>query len=92
MLADWRSASISPQLRATLGLLEQVTLDPDSVTPDDIRPVLATGVSKQALEDALRICACFNIISRIADALDVEIPSAEGFTRTGVQLLAHGYV
>ncbi len=92
MLTDWRSAPINAQLRATFGLLEQVTLDPDSVTPADIRSVLATGVGKQAIEDALRVCACFNIISRIADALDVEVPSAEGFTRTGIQLIAHGYV
>lgn len=75
-----------------LELLEKITLDPDHVTPDDIRQVLATGVNKQAIEDALRICACFNIISRIADAFDVEIPSTEGFTRTGIQLLAHGYI
>lgn len=92
MLTDWHSAPISAQLRATLGLLEKVTLDPDSVTPNDIRPVLAAGVSRQAIEDALRICACFNIISRIADALDVEIPNAEGFTQTGMQLLTRGYV
>jgi hypothetical protein len=59
---------------------------------DDIRPVLAAGVNKQAIEDALRICACFNIISRIADAFDVEIPNVEGFTQTGIRLFAYGYV
>lgn len=74
-----------------LGLLEKVTLDPDHVSPDDIRPLFALGVSKQAIEDALRICACFHIIARLADAFAVEIPNAEGFRQTGMQLLAHGY-
>jgi hypothetical protein len=69
----------------------KVTLDPDHVTPDDVQSVLTTGVSKQAIEDALRICACFNIISRLADAFDVAIPSAAGFTQTGIQLIKHGY-
>ena len=92
VLADWHSAPIHPQLRAILELLEKVTLDPEHLTPDDIQSVLTSGVSKQAIEDALHICACFNIISRIADALDVEIPSTEGFTLTGIRLLAHGYL
>ena len=75
-----------------LGLLEKVTLDPDHATPDDIRSVLAAGISEQAIEDALYINACFNIISRLADAFDVAIPNAEEFTQTGVRLIAHGYL
>ncbi|GHO60019.1 hypothetical protein KSB_84940 [Ktedonobacter robiniae] len=74
-----------------LGLLEKVTLDPDHVSPEDIQLVLALGVSRQAIEDALRICTCFNIIARLADAFAVEIPNEEGFRQTGMQLLAHGY-
>ena len=74
-----------------LGLLEKVTLSPAEVSPSDVQPLLAAGISEQAIEDALIICAGFNIIARIADALDVAIPSAEGFTRTGVALLDHGY-
>jgi alkylhydroperoxidase family enzyme len=91
VLIDWHTAPIKAQLRAMLGLLEKVTLDPDHVIPDDVQAVLTTGVSKQAIEDALRICACFNIISRLADAFDVAIPSAEGFTQTGIQLIKRGY-
>jgi hypothetical protein len=75
-----------------LGLLEKVTLSPAEVSPSDVLPLLAAGISEQAIEDALIICAGFNIISRIADALDVAIPSPEGFARTGEALLDHGYV
>lgn len=76
----------------TLGLLEKVTLSPAQVSASDVQPLLAAGISEQAIEDALIICAGFNIISRIADALDVAIPSTEGFARTGETLLDHGYV
>jgi alkylhydroperoxidase family enzyme len=75
-----------------LGLLEKVTLSPAQVSASDVQPLLAAGISEQAIEDALIICAGFNIISRIADALDVAIPSAEGFACTGEALLDHGYV
>ena len=75
-----------------LGLLEKVTLSPADVSPADVQPLLMAGISEQAIEDALIVCASFNIIARIADAFDVAIPSAEGFARTGEALLDHGYV
>jgi alkylhydroperoxidase family enzyme len=92
VLHDWHTAPIDEKLRMMLGLLEKVTLSPAEVSPSDVQPLLAAGISEQAIEDALIICAGFNIISRIADALDVAIPSPEGFTRTGEALLEHGYV
>ena len=76
----------------TLGLLEKVTLAPWKIGPEDIAPLKAEGVSEQAIEDALVVCALFNIIDRMADALDVAIPTAEGFARTADRLLEHGYL
>jgi alkylhydroperoxidase family enzyme len=76
----------------TLGLLEKVTLTPWKIEPEDIAPLRAKGVSEQAIEDALAVCALFNIIDRMADALDVTIPTAEGFARTADRLLEHGYL
>lgn len=55
------------------------------------RPVACSGNSEQAIEDALVVCALFNIIDRMADALDVAIPSAEGFAQTAERLLEQGY-
>jgi len=69
-----------------------MTLIPFEVGPDDITPLRAAGVSDQAIEDALVVCALFNMIDRLADAFDVEIPSEEGFARTGERLLAMGYL
>ncbi len=76
----------------TLGLLEKVTLTPAEVEPEDIAPLRAAGVSEQAIEDALVVCAMFNIIDRMADALDVAIPTSEGFAQTADRLLEHGYL
>ncbi len=58
----------------TLGFLEKVTLAPAEIGPEDVAPLRAAGVSEQAIEDALVVCALFNIIDRLADALDVTIP------------------
>jgi alkylhydroperoxidase family enzyme len=92
VLSDWRTVPIDEKLRMMLGLLEKVTLSPVEVSPADIEPLLRAGISKQAIEDAFIVCACFNIIARIADALDVAIPSTEGFAYTAERLLEHGYL
>ena len=91
VLDDWRTAPIDEKLRVTLGLLEKVTLIPGEVGPEDIVPLRAAEISEQAIEDALVVCALFNIIDRMADALDVAIPSAEGFAQTAERLLEQGY-
>jgi alkylhydroperoxidase family enzyme len=67
--ADWRSAPISPQLRATLGFLEKMTVTPNELVPADADAVLAAGVSREALIDAIHVCALFSMIVRLADSL-----------------------
>lgn len=76
----------------TLGLLEKLTLSPAEIGPDDVAPLRAAGVSEQAIEDAVVVCVLFNIIDRTADALDVAIPSAQGFAQTAERLLEQGYL
>jgi hypothetical protein len=49
-------------------------------------------VSEQAIEDALYVCAYFNIIDRMADALDFDVPSAEAFSKRADMLLERGYL
>jgi uncharacterized peroxidase-related enzyme len=90
-LADYRSAAISEQLRATLTLLEKMTRSPRTLTADDMRSVLATGVSAAALEDALAVCAIFNVISRYANALAFAIPTDAEFDKAATMLLKRGY-
>ena len=91
MLADWRTAPIEEGLRATLGFLEKLTLRPDEIRAADAAAVLTAGVSDEALEDAIHVCALFNAIDRIADALDFDVPAREDAERAAPRSFARGY-
>jgi alkylhydroperoxidase family enzyme len=88
---DWRTAPVSEQLRATLGLLEKLTLRPAEVTRDDTKAVRAAGVSENALVDAIHICALFSMIVRLADSLAWDVPPFEEFSARADAMLASGY-
>ncbi len=92
ILEDCHTAPIDDKLRAILRFLEKLTLNPVEIGPLDVKPVLEAGVSSQAIEDAIYICAFFNIIDRIADALDFRIPTAADVAEDAKHLLKRGYV
>jgi alkylhydroperoxidase family enzyme len=89
--SDWRTAPVSPHIRATLGFLEKLTLRPDDVTRDDADAVRAAGVSDDALVDAIHVCALFSMIVRLADSLGWDVPSFESFSERADGMLATGY-
>jgi len=74
-----------------LGFLEKLTLDPLNVSPADIAPLRSVDLSDEAIEDAIHVCALFNMYDRIADALDFDVPDAEGFAIGAEMLLKRGY-
>lgn len=51
----------------------------------------AAGVTDAAIMDATYVCAGFNVISRIANALDFEVPPTRTFERAARFLLRFGY-
>ena len=91
MLDDWRTAPVDEKLRATLGFLEKITLSPEEVGPRDAALARRAGVSDAALRDAVYVCAYFNLIDRVSDALDFAIPSPEQFRKGAKVLLRFGY-
>ena len=91
VLADLASAPIGEPLRATLGLLRTVTRDHAAVTADDIRPLLALGVTRAQVEDALDVAFCFNVITRLADTFAFAIPTQASFEASAKMLLSRGY-
>ncbi len=91
VLADYRTASISAKLRATLAFLEKMTLAPDALERDDADAARAAGVTDAELRDAAHVCAAFNVIVRIADALEFDIPSDAIFHADAKMLLKRGY-
>lgn len=65
--------------------------EPDDLGPADFAELRGLGVSERAIEDVLQVSAVFNVITRIADALEFDIPGWESFKRAGKMLLARGY-
>ena len=93
MLEDFESARIGERLRATLRFLRKMTLEPGALTPADARAVLATGVDKAALADAIHVAYLFNVYDRLADSMGWHVPDpAAGFYRSAAKrLLTQGY-
>lgn len=90
VLADVDAAPISEKLRATLRLLRKVTKE-GNVTADDMRTVLATGASKQQIEDALAVCFGFNVITRLADTFEFYVGPRSHFDADAKMMLSRGY-
>jgi alkylhydroperoxidase family enzyme len=91
VLDDYRSAPIDEKLRAMLGLLETFTLRPDQLGPSDVRAVLDTGVTREAIRDAFYVAFLFNVYDRLADTLGWELPEENYYAKAGKFLLAKGY-
>ena len=93
MLDDFASAPIDDRLRTTLRFLKKMTLQPNALTPEDARAVLASGVSRDGLREAIHVAYLFNIYDRLADSMGWDVPDpAKGFYRSAAQrLLKHGY-
>ena len=92
VLADWRTAPVSPKLRAMLGFLEKMTLSPESLNAEDAAALRAAGLSDEAIEDAVHICGAFNTINRIADTLGFDLMDRAGYDGSAKFLMKVGYI
>lgn len=68
-----------------------MTLSPEALEPADAEAVYGAGVSRAALVDAIHVCALFNMIVRLADALGWDVPPLEAFAARAESMLADGY-
>jgi alkylhydroperoxidase family enzyme len=89
-LADLETASIEEPLRATLRMLRKLTRD-HAVDADDMRAVLAAGVSREQIEDALAVCFTFNTVDRLSRTFGFFVSSPKAFEAGAKFLLARGY-
>ena len=89
----WRDFEFEGVLvvRAMLGFLETFTQRPDELTAADVRAVLATGVSREAMRDAMYVAFLFNTYDRLADTLGWELPEEGYYAKAGQFLLKKGY-
>ena len=79
-------------MRAALGFIEKQTLSPDELTPADADEACAAGVSRQALRDAARVAALFNMIVRLADSLGWDVPPWEALLARAQAMYEGGYL
>ena len=91
VLENWQTAPIDEGLRATLGFLQKLTLSPAAVSPVDVEQVLAAGVSRQAIEDAIYVCFIFSVLARLADAFDFDLTSSRRWRVGGKLFYRIGY-
>jgi hypothetical protein len=89
--ADWRTAPVRPELRAALGFVEKQTLRPDELSHADAEEAFAAGVSREALRDAARVAALFNMIVRLADSFDWDVPAWDALMDRAPLMLDRGY-
>ena len=91
ILDDYMSAELEPRLETTLTFLAKLTREPWAVTPDDIAPMREAGLSDEAIEEAIRVCLCLNVIDRIADAFDFEVAGGRHLEAIVKMLTVAGY-
>jgi uncharacterized peroxidase-related enzyme len=91
VLEDWRSAPVEPRMRAALGFLEKLTLEPDTLTRADVAALHEAGLNDRAIYEAAYVAFLFGVMDRLADAFDFRIPDAEQVKVTGQFLNKRGY-
>jgi uncharacterized peroxidase-related enzyme len=90
VLADLDHAVIEEPLRATLRMLRKLALE-HTVSVEDMRALLAAGVSSAQIRDALAVAFAFNTMNRLADVFGFVVPGPEALDAGAKFLLARGY-
>jgi AhpD family alkylhydroperoxidase len=90
VLSDLNSAPIEEGLRQTLRMLGKLSRQ-GTVSAADMQGVLAAGVSRQQVEDALAVCAAFSTTGRLAEVFGFELLSPAGYEAGAKVLLKRGY-
>jgi uncharacterized peroxidase-related enzyme len=91
ILNDYETADIDEKLRALLAFIRKLTLKPEDVSSEDMRALREYGLSSAAIQDAVYVCFIFCVMTRLADSLDWDIPSAEALAASAGSLLKRGY-
>jgi uncharacterized peroxidase-related enzyme len=69
--AGWRTAGLDDATIALLEFAAKLTERPAAMGQDDVDRLRAFGWDDRAVHDTTQVCAYFNYINRIADALGV---------------------
>jgi AhpD family alkylhydroperoxidase len=89
-LSDLETAPVEEPLRALLRMLRKLTRE-HAVNADDMRAVLAAGVSREQIEDGLAVCFTFNTVDRLSRTFGWFVAGPKAFKTGAKFLLARGY-
>jgi uncharacterized peroxidase-related enzyme len=81
----------SPRVMAACRFVEKLTHAPETVDERDVAAARAANVDDAALADAVRIAFFFNVMNRMANALDFKHPSERARVRRASLLRRTGY-
>ena len=70
---DFRKANLDPKDRAMLEYAEKITLSPEQVSENDVSMLRGTGWTDEEILSIAALTSYRNFISRMADALGVEL-------------------
>lgn len=90
-LRNWEDGGHGPRATATCRFLQKLTREPDAIDRADVRLVLDAGVEPCALLEAVYVAVLFNLINRIANALDFGYRSDSVRIRGAAMLHRMGY-
>jgi uncharacterized peroxidase-related enzyme len=91
VLKDPESAPIPERLRLMLRFLKKLTLSPREIGAGDIQALHDAGLNDDAIEEAVYVATCFNVIDRLADAFDFRPNDERGLRWVARVLLKAGY-
>jgi uncharacterized peroxidase-related enzyme len=91
-VADPASASISPTLRALLGVAAKVQQGGRNVTDTEISAARAAGATDTEIHDTVLIAAAFCMFNRYVDGLGTWAPDGDdAYLAVGQRIVEHGY-
>ncbi len=90
---DYQTASVSPKLKALLGIAGKVAESGLHVTTADVEAARAEGATDQEIHDTVLIAAAFCMFNRYVDGLATWTPSEpEMYDVMGKRMAHEGYV
>jgi uncharacterized peroxidase-related enzyme len=81
----WEDGRAGPRATAACRFVEKLTRQPDAIDEEDVARVRAAGVDDAALLEAIYVALLFNLINRVANAL--EFRASEASRRASVTML-----
>jgi alkylhydroperoxidase family enzyme len=90
-IEDIDSSSLTDAEKLLLHFLDKVNDDSPAISPDDITPLYAAGLTDEQIYYAITVCALFNFFNRWIDATGVHALSDEAHREGGRRSAAGGY-